>query len=117
MNENTEQKSVLNLSLLTETFMNNMDIVKQILLSFKDSFNSFEEEFLVAQKRGDTEAMSRLAHGLKGGAGNIRAEILSSQAANLQSKIDQGQALGDLVCELIHGLALLNKEIDSIVAG
>ena len=115
MNENTEQKSVLNLSLLTETFMNNMDIVKQILLSFKDSFNSFEEEFLVAQKRGDTEAMSRLAHGLKGGAGNIRAEILSSQAANLQSKIDQ--ALGDLVCELIHGLALLNKEIDSIVAG
>ncbi len=95
--------------------MNNMDIVKQILLSFQDSFKAFEEEFLDAQYQGDTEKMSRLAHGLKGSAGNIRSETLSAQAADLQTRVDKGEALGNLVDEVIMGLAGLNQQINTIV--
>ncbi len=117
MNEQAGARQSLNMDKLRGTFMNNMDIIKQVLASFKDSFVSFEEEFLDAQYQGDSELMSRLAHGLKGSAGNIRAEQLSSKAAALQNIVDQGQAPGALVDEVITDLARLLREIDAIVAG
>jgi HPt (histidine-containing phosphotransfer) domain-containing protein len=115
MSDNAQVQNPLNMEKLAETFMDNMDIVKQILLSFQDSFKAFEEEFLDAQYKGDTETMSRLAHGLKGSAGNIRAEALSAQAADLQTRIDKGDTLGGLVDEVIAGLAGLNQQINTIV--
>ncbi|KZY33663.1 MULTISPECIES: Hpt domain-containing protein [unclassified Oleiphilus] len=117
MSDQTSESQCIDMDKLTETFMNNMDIVKQVLSSFKGSFVTFEEEFLNAQQQGDTELMSRLAHGLKGSAGNIRASSLSAKAADLQHKIDLGEAPGLLAEEVISGLAALICEIDAVTTG
>jgi len=109
------QNSPINMQKLNEAFMNNMDIIKQILASFQESFNYFEEQFREAEKKGDTEIMSRLAHGLKGSAGNIRAELLSEQAANLQTKIDTGSVFESEFSDLMSSLNALNKQIDALV--
>ena len=106
----------LDVAKLNEAFMNNQDIIKQILSSFKESFVNFEEEFVEAQYNEDVELMSRLAHGLKGSSGNIRAESLSAQAADLQHKIDNGEKVGVLADEVIAGLKSLISQIDDIVA-
>jgi HPt (histidine-containing phosphotransfer) domain-containing protein len=105
----------LNMAKLTETFMDNMDIIKQVLSSFKGSFENFEQEFIEAQQSIDNEQMTRLAHGLKGSAGNIRAEGLSQKASELQRKLEGGESPGILAEEVIVDLAGLLREIDSIV--
>ena len=115
MSEQAGQGQHLDMDVLNETFMNNLDIIKQVLSSFKGSFESFEEEFLDAQQSADTELMSRLAHGLKGSAGNIRAKALSAKAADLQYKIEAGNSPGALADEVIGELAGLLREIDTIV--
>jgi len=105
----------LNLQKLNATFMNNEVIIKKILVSFKESFNEFESEFREAKNSGDTEVMSRMAHSLKGSAGNIRAESLSEQAAELQHKIDDGEQIVDEFDALLNSLDCLNKQIDGLV--
>lgn len=111
----SDSNSPLNMDKLNDAFMNNMDIIKQILGSFKESFSGFEEEFVEAQYEGNNELMSRLAHGLKGSAGNIRAEGVSSLAAELQNKIDSGEKVGVLADSVISSLKELLDQIDQIV--
>jgi len=105
----------LNMEKLNATFMNNETIIKKILVSFKDSFNGFEADFRQAETSGDIEVMSRLAHSLKGSAGNIRAESLAEQASELQHKIDDGDPVLDEFDDLLGSLDRLNKQIDDLV--
>jgi len=104
----------LDMDKLNAAFMDNLDIIKQILSSFKECFENFESEFRAAENIGDTELMSRLAHGLKGSAGNIRAESLSAKAADLQHKIDAGSNFDVEVSEVLSGLHALYLQIDDI---
>lgn len=117
MSEQFSEIKYLDMPKLSETFMNNMDIIKQVLSSFKGSFEAFEAEYLSATKAGDTEQMSRLAHGLKGSAGNIRSEVLSLKAAELQKKIESGDEVGVLAGEVISDLTALLKEIELVTEG
>ena len=116
MNATEQLSQALDMNKLNDAFMNNLDIIKQILSSFKDSFESFESDFRSADKAGDTDLMSRLAHGLKGSAGNIRAELLSSKAADLQHKIDEGSDYEIEISEVILGLQALYLQIDEIIS-
>jgi len=106
----------LDMNKLNDAFMDNLDIIKQILSTFKESFASFESEFRSAVKVGDTELMSRLAHGLKGSAGNIRAESLSAKAADLQHKVDEGKGFDIEMREVVSGLHSLYMQIDDITS-
>lgn len=105
----------LNIQKLNDTFMNNEVIIKKILVSFKESFTQFESEFREAKSSGDIEVMSRMAHSLKGSAGNIRAESIAEQAAQLQHKIDDGEQIVDEFDALLDSLDCLNKQIDDLV--
>lgn len=115
-NTNLQDGSLsINMQKLNDTFMNNEVIIKKILAAFKDSFGDFEEQFKDAEEAKDTEVMSRLAHSLKGSAGNIRAESLADKAADLQNKIDGGSKIVEEFDDLLKGLDTLNKEIDSLL--
>jgi HPt (histidine-containing phosphotransfer) domain-containing protein len=108
--------SPLNLQVLKETFMNDMNIINTLLVSFQSGFESFEADFQSAQTLNDAALMSRLAHGLKGSAGNIRAELLSAKAAQLQTKIDQGLVFDVDLQDVFTHLAALNRQIDELSA-
>jgi len=110
-----ENTGPLNLEKLNATFMNNETIIKKILVSFKDSFTGFEADFREAETTGDKEVMSRLAHSLKGSAGNIRAESIAEQASALQHKIDDDEKISDEFDDLLGSLDRLNKQIDDLV--
>jgi len=113
---NINSQSPLSMDKLSEAFMNDMDIIKEILSSFKEGFENFESEFDQAEQEGDAETMSRLAHGLKGSAGNIRAETLSTNAATLQHKIDDGKEFKIARADVLSSLDALNQQIDALVA-
>lgn len=118
MSESSKDGKPLDLERLNTTFMQNDAIVKQILSAFKDSFGDFEGQFREAENAGDVECMSRLAHSLKGSAGNIAADEIASQAADLQHKIDDGVAQDQIdhsFDHLLESLDELNKYIDDIV--
>jgi len=110
-----DKETPLDLEKLNKMFKCNEVIIHKILAAFQTSFDDFEAEFRNAEKTGDTEVMSRLVHSLKGSAGNIRAEALADQAANLQDKIDDGEVLGDSFDDLLGSLDDLNKQIDSLM--
>lgn len=108
----------LDLDRLNTTFMQNEAIIKQILAAFKESFDDFEGQFREAENAGDIESMSRLAHSLKGSAGNIAADDIAGQAAKLQHQIDEGQEKTQIDASfdhLLNSLDELNKYIDDIV--
>ncbi len=111
----TATNSSLALDQLNEAFMNNMDIIKQILGAFKESFQSFEKEFNEIKSSGDLDALSRLAHGLKGSAANIRAEHVSQKAAALQYCFDEGRMDETLAQDTIQALDELLLQIEGII--
>ena len=89
MHQTDDPKNVIDIVKLKETFMDDLNIIKQILSAFQDTIQDFEEKFKSLESTGDQEQLSRLVHGLKGSSANIRAENVASQAANLQKLIDQ----------------------------
>lgn len=118
MSDQADNAKPLDLDRLNTTFMQNEAIIKQILAAFKESFGDFEGQFREAENSGDVESMSRLAHSLKGSAGNIAADHIAAQAAELQHQIDQGQeksTIDNSFDSLLDSLDQLNHYIDDIV--
>ncbi len=112
-------RTPLDMDRLNESFMQNRDIVKTILSAFKDSFGDFESQFRDAEKQGDYETMSRLAHSLKGSAGNIRASQVAGQAAELQHQIDDQADYAEITGsfdDLLDSLDELNSYIDEFLS-
>lgn len=115
---NQDDKHPIDMDTLNANFMQNQDIIKQILAAFKESFVDFESQFRDYESAGDTESMSRLAHSLKGSAGNITALALADQAADLQHQIDDGAektTIDSSIDSLLTSLDDLNTYIDDIL--
>ena len=115
MDQSSVQDKVLDIAKLHETFMNDA-VIKQILSAFQETVASFEEDFKALEKAGDSEQLSRLVHGLKGSAANIRAEKVAKQAAHVQHLIDQGQSFSVAIDELLGSLSQLGNQINLIKA-
>jgi len=110
---NTEENA-LKLEKKNKTFTKNTAAIHEILSSFKTSFDDFETEFHNAEKKGDTETMSRLASSLKNSAGDIQAEFSVDQTEKLQQKTSDGEGLGDSFDDLLSRLDDLNEQINGI---
>ncbi len=105
----------LDMDKLNQSFMQNTQVIKTILNAFKDSFGDFEQQFRAAEGQGDKEVMSRLAHSLKGSAGNIRAARLADQASELEQRISTNAGEGEIhesFDQLLESLDELNHYID-----
>ena len=95
----------------------NMALYRKLLIKFRANYAEFSTEFQSAQKSDDTEAGIRLAHTLKGVAGNIGATQIQEAARALEQASLNGQAdieelLQHVVTALepvINNLAVLDK--------
>ena len=114
MNQTSDQKDVIDFAMLKDTFMGDLNIIKQILSAFQDTLKDFEEEFKALESTGDQNQLSRLVHGLKGSSANIRADNVASQAANLQKLIDQNEDYSNEMGLLLSSISLLDEEINKI---
>lgn len=110
------QLKTLDVDKLKDTFMGDLNIIKQILNAFQGTLQDFEQEFKTLESSGDREKLSRLVHGLKGSSANIRADKVASQAANLQKIIDQNEDYSKEINPLLESISLLEKEINKIIA-
>jgi PAS domain S-box-containing protein len=76
---------------------NNSVLFGRLLLSFRDDFGDFGEECAVAIKRKDFRLAKRLAHTLKGVAGNLCAEELYRRADSLDAVLESASPEPDAV--------------------
>lgn len=72
--------------------MNNLELYMKLLTMFREQSETFAQQFMHAQQEGDTVAMIRLAHTLKGTAGNIGADAVRDASEALQLVCQQGLA-------------------------
>jgi CheY-like chemotaxis protein len=79
-------------------FGSNTRIIPKVFESFVSSFAEFETLFLQAHSRGDEDEMYRLAHSLKGGAGNIGAKKLAEVATRMQDYLKENAIEAALDC-------------------
>jgi len=68
------------------------ELFRKILLKFKENHSNVSDEINVALKNGDTELALRLAHTIKGVAGNISAHDLYKAALELETGLRQGSS-------------------------
>ncbi|MBF0256582.1 MAG: response regulator, partial [Gammaproteobacteria bacterium] len=61
-----------------------LSLYNRLLSRFAEQQSQFEEQFVAAQQAGDGVSCRRLAHSLKGSAGNLGARELSQVAAELE---------------------------------
>ena len=71
--------------------MNNGALYRRMLLSFLQNQGGFATAFAAAQQDADPGAATRVAHTLKGNAGNIGAKALQMAAAALEAACKAGE--------------------------
>jgi len=95
-----------------KTVMGNEKLYRKLLGKFLDSNKAVVAEIKETLKAEDMETAARLAHTVKGVAGNLGAEGLFPVAADLEKAIKQGEIDG------LDGLIdNLEKHLDVVMAG
>ena len=99
------------------TTMHNAKLYTRLLLKFRDSQHGFEAQFRAALTDADPELPTRLAHTLKGNAGNIGARGVQHAAGALEQACRDGlaapvldallQAVLEALAPVLNGLAAL----------
>lgn len=91
--EKLERLKGINHSRAMENLMGNSELVVKLLLEFCRSFTSVSEQIETALTAGDTETACRLAHSIKGAAGNLGAMELFGAASELETAIRRKTAV------------------------
>ncbi|MGW8392967.1 response regulator [Pseudoduganella sp. HUAS MS19] len=94
------------------TSMGDENLYRRLLVKFRDGQQDFAAMFVQALLGGDATAPERLAHTLKGVAGNIGARSVQEAAQALEQACQQGAARE----ELERLLALVLVELDPLLA-
>ncbi|QKE63756.1 response regulator [Aquipseudomonas campi] len=95
------------------TSMGKRELYLRLLRKFRSSQGDFRAEFLAARADSDTSAAARLAHSLRGSAGNIGAGNLAQAATALELACKDGAAeevLEPLVAEV-------ERQLQPLLAG
>jgi len=94
-----------------QLFRGKIKFFRKILLKFLANHQQFVSQFNSDRAKGDAKATIRLAHTLKGVAGNIGATKLQSVAGNLE----QACASDDINIEIL--LSKVSTELDRLITG
>lgn len=92
--------------------MDNLQLYSRLLVLFREQGSTFVEQFAQTRREGDTVAMIRLAHTLKGTAGNIGATAVRDAAEALQLACQQG-----VVTVIDERLSKLAEVLAPVVGG
>ena len=105
------------------TSANDAKLYNKMLLKFRDGQRNFAAAFAAAKSDPDAQAPERLAHTLKGTAGNIGAKGVQAAAAELEAACKQAvspasidAALAKVCVELVPVLAGLDRIGEPAVA-
>ena len=94
----------------------NVALYRKLLVKFRAKYADFPTQFHDAQKSDDAEAVTRLAHTLKGVAGNIGATQVQLAAGALEQASLCGQSdLDELLQHVIDALAPLIDNLAALV--
>ncbi|KAF0812082.1 Signal transduction histidine-protein kinase BarA [Andreprevotia sp. IGB-42] len=99
------------------TSMGKPDLYQRMLLKFRDSQQGFPQAFAQALASGDQQTTIRVAHTLRGTAGNIGALVLAASAAELEAACKQtmahavlaplADAAGTALATVLDGIAMI----------
>ncbi len=95
------------------TCQGNGKLYRKLLIKFRNSQQDFDAQFHAALSDIDSSAPERVAHTLKGVAGNIGAKEVQAAAAALETACKDNQAVEGI--ELL--LEVVNAELSSVIAG
>jgi CheY-like chemotaxis protein len=97
----------------------NAKLFKQVLIEFRDSKANAGTELRKALARNDKENVAKLAHSLKGVAGNVGAIDLNQAAANLEGAVkeDRDPELLPLCAVLIQNLNQIMDTLSQLKSG
>ncbi|MBA4110837.1 MAG: hybrid sensor histidine kinase/response regulator [Leptothrix sp. (in: Bacteria)] len=96
--------------------MGNLDLYRRLLKGFDKTQQDFGPQFSQALREQDEEAALRLAHSLKGLAGNIGAMALQHAAGELESACQPGTDAATTEAALAHTLSALSSVRNDIRA-
>ncbi len=97
----------------------NAKLFSKLLIDFADRYASVKDEITGMLQKQDVESAERLAHSLKGVAGNISACDIQEAAARLETAIHQrnAAAFDGLILELDYALRPVVASIQSKMRG
>ena len=95
------------------TCMGKVELYLRLLRKFRSSQSAFRAEFLVARGDGDPSAATRLAHTLRGTAGNIGAKVV----ANAATALEQACLTGATEEVLADRLVAVERCLDPVLEG
>ncbi len=97
---------------------NNLKLYKTLLEKFANNYTSFRDEINEALSSNDIELAIRLAHTLKGVAGNIGAKSLNRSAAKLEKEIKNGgkiEIINEYIEKTYNSLNILTESIKKVL--
>lgn len=97
-----------------KTTQDNPALYKKLLIKFRDSYANFPLDFQAAQQSDDAQAATRVAHTLKGLAGNIGAVTLQDMAEQLEQNCmtaEKEEQINDSLIAVISELALVREAL------
>ena len=106
----------INLKAALERVGGNKAAYKRILNKFLKNNENFSGEINRVLADGDFDAAERMAHSLKGAAGNLAANDVYRTAADLEARIQSGQTSGlDLmITQISDSLSIIRKAMADI---
>ena len=87
------------------TSMGRIDLYRRLLVRFHDGHGQFRAVFEAAVASGEADAPARVAHTLRGTAGNIGAREVASAAAALELACKDGAEVASLLSKVEQALA------------
>ena len=99
------------------TCMGNMKLYKRLLVKFRDSNADFDKQFAAARQGADPDATIRLAHTIKGTAGNIGARGIMTAAGELElasNNNEPEQVIDKLLANMLDELDPVFKSLQQV---
>ncbi|GLK88974.1 hypothetical protein GCM10017655_20360 [Pseudomonas turukhanskensis] len=97
--------------------MNNLELYTRMLGMFVEQAQTFEAQFCAQAEKGDSVAMIRLAHTLKGTAANIGASAVQRAAESLQQACEQDASANSVsgpLQQVVDELALIVRSVQGV---
>jgi two-component system sensor histidine kinase/response regulator len=97
--------------------MGNLDLYRRLLKGFDKTHQDFGAQFVQAQRSKDAESALRLAHTLKGLAGNIGAMALQHTAAELERCCLEGPGapVDAALMQTLSALSAVRVDIQALI--
>lgn len=97
--------------------MENKNLYRKLLQRFESEYNDYDEQIKRAVASGDVEEATRMAHTLKGLAGNLGADSLAEASRLLEKALREGTMPPDLNPTLDQLSVELGRAIEALRSG